>query len=173
MSTDSTLIIWNAEEKKNTRSVFKSNTFPQKLVPLARKRGGYRLQVVSCVAIHLHRSMMSSTWWHRQCNDATYQATRNSAVQKHYTSIQPAIQLVNLSSNKNWPSRNQIKQYVCFKLGQWDDRCYSVLAPEPVQSETSSRSIIKSEVCSVWALRLIAISFSLADSQTGAEWIVC
>lgn len=44
---------------------------------------------------------------------------------------------------------------------------------ELVQSETSSGSIIKSEVCSVWALRLVVISFSLADSQSGAEWIVC
>lgn len=50
--------------------------------------------------------------------------------------------------------------------------CYAracVSQPELVQSETSSGSIIKSEVCSVWALRLIVIAFSLADSQNGAE----
>lgn len=42
-----------------------------------------------------------------------------------------------------------------------------------VQSESSRGSIIKSEVCSVWALGLVVISFSLADSQSGAGWIVC
>lgn len=45
----------------------------------------------------------------------------------------------------------------------------SVSQHELVQSETSSGSIIKSDVCSVWALRLIVISFSLADSQGVAE----
>ncbi len=49
----------------------------------------------------------------------------------------------------------------------------AILQPELVQSESNSGSIIKSEVCSVWALRLIVISFSLADSQSGAEGIVC
>lgn len=43
----------------------------------------------------------------------------------------------------------------------------------PVQSESSRGSIIKSEVCSVWALGLVVISFYLADSQSGAGWIAC
>lgn len=83
---------------------------------------------------------------------------------------------------KNAPIADARWKKKCFNLGHgrsWmlilcASKCFVCVSHcALVQSETSSGSIIRSEVWSVWALKLIAISFSLADSQSGTKWNVC